>query len=213
MAHQLAAVPGKLSLFPNKYVSRGPDRTQPAFNTLSLSEHIWGIFMIIREKRVPADIKPKLYKHIQDIIEDLCSFDWATAIRPWSEEIFSQVDQGRIQWSDTATIQMLRMSISRTATAKIDHSANTVPKNTQAYDRVDNKFRQPGQISSADVFKGGPPCKLYNSPQGCSLPSGHIVKGQRLIHVCKHCLLYTSAAHQHSEVQCRNKTKNGPHHF
>lgn len=211
-AHHLAAAPGKKGLFPYRYVSRGPDRKRPAFNMLSLSEHVWGIFMIMREKKISPDTKVSLYKHVQNIIEDTCSFDWATAVWPWSEEIFSQVDEGRLRWSDSADIQMLRMSMSRTSTAKIDFSASSSskahPQNdnkpNQPHDRYPtNKFRQGQHSNATEIYKGGPPCEQY-APQGCSLPSGHIIKGQKMIHVCRHCLLYTSAAHQHSEINCRN---------
>lgn len=218
-AHHLAAAPGKNSLFPHRFVSRGPDRRKPAFNTLTLSEHVWGIFMIMRENKVPASIKPLLYKHIQNIIEDSCSFDWATAVRPWSEEVFSQVDEGRLQWDDNASIQMPRMSMSGSATAKIDNAkvqSGPETKTNTNYDRSYNnnsRPRQNQQASSSDIMKGGPPCEYYNSPQGCSLQSGHIIKGQRMIHVCRYCLYHTSAAHQHSETYCRNKTRLAPQHF
>lgn len=66
-AHQLSAS-GKPSFFPHKFVSRGPDRRRPAFNMLSMSEHVWGIFMIMWDKRLSADLKPIMYKHVQDII-------------------------------------------------------------------------------------------------------------------------------------------------
>lgn len=220
-AHQLAAGAGKNGIFPHKHVSRGPDRKRPTFNMLSLSEHVWGIFMIIKEKKIPNDIKPCLYNHIQNIMEDTCVFDWPTAVRPWSEEIFSQVDEGRLSWHDVPTIQMLRMSMSRAAVAKIDQPVGAPAryptpqdqsqKNTRQYDRGNSKSTQnQGQV---DILKGGPPCDFYNSAQGCTLSSGHFVKGQRMIHVCRYCLYNTSASHQHSEVHCRNKGRFGPQHF
>lgn len=217
-AHHLAIGAGKTGVFPHKCVSRGPDRKRPAFNTLLLSEHVWGIFMIMQERKVPNDVKPCLYNHIKNIIEDTCAFDWSTAVRPWSEEIFSQVNEGRLSWHDTPTIQMLRMSMSRSPVAKIDPSVSVsgrhVPtqenKNTRQYDR--SNFKQ-NQQAQPDILKGGPPCDAFNSAQGCNLNSGHFVKGQRMIHVCKYCLYNTSASHQHSEANCRNKGRFGPHHF
>lgn len=108
-AHHLSAGSGQIGIFPHRFVSRGRDRKSPGFNMLSLSEHVWGIFMIMKQCHLCNDIKPYLYKHIHDIIEDTCSFDWATAVRPWSEEVFSQVAENRLKWSDKAAIQMLRM--------------------------------------------------------------------------------------------------------
>lgn len=222
-AHHLAASgPGKTGLFPHRYVSRGPDRKRPTFNMLSLSEHVWGIFMLIKEKKVPAETKPLLYKHIQDIIEDTCMYDWQTAVRPWSEEIFSQVDEGRLDWADVSSIQMLRMSMSRATVAKIDPSTGALIKHpmitnqtasAQPYDRSHYRQNQNQGQGQVDILKGGPPCEFYNSQQGCSLRSGHMVRGQKMIHVCRYCLYNTSASHQHSEINCRNKGKFGPSHF
>lgn len=172
--------------------------------------------MIIQEKKVPNDIKPCLYKHIQNIIEDTCTFDWPTAVRPWSEEIFSQVDEGRLSWHDTPTIQMLRMSMSRAAVAKIDQSSSArqvPPQDSRNNRQQDRGFKQNQVQGQVDILKGGPPCEQYNSAQGCSLNSGHFIKGQRMIHVCRYCLYNTSASHQHSEANCRNKGRFGPHHF
>lgn len=137
-AHQLASGPGKTGLFPHKYISWGPDRKRPGFNMLSLSEHVWGIFMLMKEQKVPLNTKPLLYKHIQNIVEDACMFDWTTAVRPWSEEVFSQVNEGRLTWDDSASIQMLRMSMSRTTVAKIDPATGSVIKHAATSDRRNN---------------------------------------------------------------------------
>lgn len=219
-AHHLATGPGKIGLFPHRFVSRGRDRKRPGFNMLSLSEHIWGIFMIMKDCKPPNNIKPYLYKHIHDIIEDTCSFDWATAVRPWSEEVFSQVAENRIKWSDKADIQMLRMSMSWCTTAKIDPAAEAVSKINP---HIDNKpsvnyehAQRPKnfhQQSSGEIFRGGPPCDMYNSAQGCTLQSGHIIRGKRMIHVCRFCLFNSSASNQHPEIYCRNKGKFSQHHF
>lgn len=178
--------------------------------------------MIMRDKKLSDDLKPLLYKHIQDIVEDTCAFDWPTAVWPWSEEVFSQVDEGRLSWTDTLNIQMLRMSMSRTSTAKLDFSAplqtkqgiGSEPKSsTQGFQRNSATGYKQAQPSSTEILKGGPPCEYYNSHQGCNHQFGHFVKGQSMIHVCRYCLFHTSAPHQHSEVHCRNKGRQAPHHF
>lgn len=218
-AHHLASGPGKAGLFPHRFVSRGRDRKRPGFNMLSLSEHVWGIFMIMKDCKPPCNIKPFLYKHIHDIIEDTCSFDWATAVRPWSEEVFSQVAENRIRWSDKAAIQMLRMSMSRCSTAKIDPANEAVSKINHGSDNKQPSGYDHGQKSrpyhqnSGEILRGGPPCEMYNSAQGCSLQSGHVLKGKRMIHVCRYCLFNTSAPNQHPEIYCRNKGKFNQHHF
>lgn len=181
-----------------------------------------GYFHDNEDCKPPSTIKPYLYKHIHDIIEDTCSFDWATAVRLWSEEVFSQVAENRIKWSDKAAIQMLRMSMSRCSTAKIDPANDAVSKithgadnkNSSSYDHATKTRPHYQQTSGAgEIFRGGPPCEMYNSAQGCSLQSGHMVRGKRMIHVCRYCLFNTSATNQHPEIYCRNKGKHAQHHF
>lgn len=204
---------GKMA-FPHKFVQRGPDRRHPAFNTLSLSEHCFGIFMMIRDHRISSSVKPLLYNHIQEIMEDACSFDWPTAVRPWSEEVFSQVAQGRLSWASTPAIQMLRMSMARACTAKIIHNdapaRPAVAASSQNFNQNRQRFHQG---NPNDIFRGGPPCDNCNTPNGCNLPSGHIIRGKRMIHVCKYCLFHTSASNQHSEVHCNNKARFSNNHF
>lgn len=211
-AHQFSAANGKPGFFPHKVVSRGPDRRRPAFNTLSLSEHVWGITRLIRDTKVPSNIKPFLYNHIEDIMEDSCQFDWASAIRPWSEEIFTRVAEERLTWDNRPEIQLLRMSIARNPAAKIGIVNDNPTKTNSGFDNNSRTRQAPS--ATFEYTKGGPPCDNYNSPTGCNLQSGHIIRGRRMIHVCKYCLYYTSAAHQHPETQCRNKVKfPPPNHF
>lgn len=212
-AHQLSANNGKPGIFPHRFVSRGPDRRRPAFNTLSLSEHVWGITRIIRDPKVPADLKPFMYNHIEDIMEDASQFEWASAVRPWSEEIFTRVSEDRLTWDNRPEIQLLRMSMARNPAAKILPSGDPIPR--PPGQQVSTNPRQTyGQNSNNnDIMKGGPPCEMYNSQQGCSLQSGHFIRGKRMIHVCRYCLINTSASHPHPETACRNKLRSGQPHF
>lgn len=102
-------------LFPFKYVARGPEHAKANINSLTAIEHLWGIFAMIKDLTVPSDIKPYLLNHMDEVLDDARSYDWESAVRPWSEEVFSLIAEGRLQlgWADSARIQMLRMTISR----------------------------------------------------------------------------------------------------
>lgn len=210
-AHQFSANNGKPGIFPHRFVSRGPDRRRPAFNTLSLSEYVWGITRIIRDAKVPSDIKPLLYNHIEDIMEDACQFEWASAVRPWSEEIFTRVAEDRLTWDNRPEIQLLRMSMARNPAAKIVIAPENTPCQQQYYNQQPRQpFANNPNANANDIMKGGPPCEMYNSQQGCTLQSGHFIRGKRMIHVCRYCLFNTSAAHPHPETACRNRVRSAP---
>lgn len=197
--------------FPHRYVSRGPEKKRMGLNALTAIEYIGGIFKMIKDPLVPAKNKPYLYSHLEEIVEDAADYDWQMAVRPWSEEVFSLIADGRLPdgWASHQKIQMLRMTISRASTAKLSTqgSYQNIPQQRQ---------RQPAPSTSQpnDSMRGGTPCINFNSPQGCSLQSGHFVAGKKLLHICAFCLWNSATPHPHAECYCRNKQRfNAQGHF
>lgn len=68
--HNLAKGNVQAGIFPFKYVLRGPEKRQESINSITLSEHLWGMFSIIDDPEVDPSIKPELMRHIQHIVED-----------------------------------------------------------------------------------------------------------------------------------------------
>lgn len=83
-------------LYPHRYVVRGPEQKKMGLNSLTILEYLHGILRMIKDQTVSSSIKPYLYAHLEEIIEDARQYDWATAVRPWSEEIFTLVAEGRL---------------------------------------------------------------------------------------------------------------------
>lgn len=191
--------------YPFKYVLRGTERQRVSIDSVSLSEHLWGIVRMIRDEKLDPQLRPYLNNHLVEVIEDSCDFQWEN-VRRWSEEVFGLIAEERLPggWAATSRIQMLRMSISRL------HSARYNLNKDQTHRDV-NKKPNPTYTQNQEL-KGGP-CQAYNSPSGCNFPSGHVVNGRKQQHVCTFCLFNNCAAYTHSEMQCRNKTKFPPHHF
>lgn len=159
---------------------------------------------MIKDPVVPAKIKPSLYSHMEEIVEDAATYDWQTAVRVWSEEVFTMIAEGQLTdgWADHQKIQMLRMTISRASTAKISPSP-TYQNNAQTGPRqTPSATSQPN-----DSLRGGSPCINYNSPQGCQFQSGHYVSGKKLLHICAFCLWNAATPHPHPECYCRNKQR------
>lgn len=98
----------KTGAFPFKYVYKGSDRRKVAFNSLSLPEHQWGILRMANDPKIDPSIKPCLYNHLEEIIEDCLDFDWETGVRKWSEQVFSLIGEDRLPrgWHSVARIQM-----------------------------------------------------------------------------------------------------------
>lgn len=199
------------ALYPHKYVLRGPEQKRMGLNSLTAIEYLGGIFNMIKDPVVPSNIKPYLYSHMEEIVEDAAAYDWQTAVRPWSEQIFTLIAEGRLPegWAAHQKIQMLRMTISRASTAKL-HQLGYNATNTQA------RTRQPSAIQTQqnDSLRGGSPCINFNIPQGCPLQTGHYVSGKKLLHICAFCLWNSATPHPHAECYCRNKQRfNAQGHF
>lgn len=196
----------KMGFFPSKYVLRGHEKKRATINSLTISEHCWGIFRMIHDEEVQADIKPNLLIHIEQILEDTQEYDWQTAVRPWSIKVFSRIAEGRIfgGWSAKTEIQNLRMMIVQASTAKIDNRDNR--DTTQAN-------RPHFSAQSSEQLRGGHPCVNYNSQKGCTLPSGHLHNGKKLIHICAFCLFDSAAARPHPEFYCRNKQRQNTNQY
>lgn len=198
-------------LYPHKYVLRGPEQKRMGLNALNPVEYLGGIFKMIKDPVVPSNIKPYLYAHMEEIVEDAADYDWQTAVRPWSEEVFTLIAEGRLPegWSSHEKIQMLRLTISRASTAKL-HAQNAQHNNTQP------RYRQTAGSAnqSNESLRGGSPCINFNSPQGCQLQPGHFVNGKKLLHICAFCLWNSATPHPHPECYCRNKQRfNAQGHF
>lgn len=196
--------------FPYKYILRGPEKVKALINSVTLPEHLWGIFRILHDPKTNQDIKPCLMVHIEQIVEDAREYEWEAGVRRWSEEVFSRISEGRLVsgWHSTDEIQRMRMILAQSKpiqAAQVQHNQR------------DNYVRKvPSQTQQqSEILKGGPPCPDYNSTSGCTLKSGHIKNGKRLIHVCSFCLLNTSATNTHPEAYCRNKIRltGGMNHF
>lgn len=217
--HLLEATPHQLKgnsqhpPFPYKYVTRGLENKRLSVNTVTLAEHIYGMFLMMDDDRIDPSTKPAILEHMREVAEDACEFEWGGYVRRWSEEVFNLIAEKRLPggWGATARIQNLRTGMSRVDSARLSKFEH--PRSQPTANR-DQPSRRYGQAShQTDPLRGGPPCKDFNSQHGCSLASGHMSQGKKQVHVCAYCLINTAAAHPHSEAHCRTKQRHANSHF
>lgn len=191
-------------LYPYKYVTRGPEKRRLSFNNVTLAEHIWGLFRMLDDECTDPSIKPYLLSHMKEVAEDACEYEWNTHVRRWSEEVFCMVAEKRLPdgWRSSARIQNLRTGMSRVDTARLPIIKDNGPQK-----------KHPAHAFGSDPLKGGPPCAAFNTTQGCSLQSGHMMNGVKQLHVCSYCLANTAATHPHPEARCRTKQRHAAAHF
>lgn len=205
-ATRLAKGNNKTGQFPFQYVQRGPEKRYATMNSLTINEHIWGIVCMIKDPQVPSMYKPALFDHIEQICDDCRDYDWSSAVRRWSEEVFTLVSQNRLEkgWLAKHDIQMLRLSLSRDSSARISQHKDLYPP------RARQTATQPIPL---EALRGGPPCPDFNSSRGCTLTNGHVAHGKKMLHICSFCLMNSAATFPHPEVNCRNKNRTFVPHF
>lgn len=198
--------------YPFKYVHRGPERQKVSINSVSLSEHLWGLVCMVRDSQIDPSIRPHLNNHMIEIIEDNCEFEWE-CVRRWSEEVFTLIAENRLPgaWNAASRIQMLRLTISQAHKHRSFPPRDSTPRDN--YQKEQFRRQQIQQPTQNDAPKNGPPCQAYNSQAGCHLPAGHVVNGRKVQHVCMYCLFHSCAVYTHPEAQCRNKNKFAGYHF
>lgn len=205
-ATRLAKGNPKTGQFPFQYVQRGLEKRHATMNTVTLPEHIWGIVCMIKDPQVQAEYKPALFDHIEQVCDDCRDYDWPSAVRRWSEEVFSLVSQNRLEkgWLAKHDIQMLRLSLSRDSTARTTQHKELYPRSRPATSAA---------AIPMDGLRGGPPCPDFNSPRGCNLLNGHLAHGKKMLHICCFCLMNSAATFPHPETMCRNKARLNMTHF
>lgn len=206
-ASHLAKGNQNTGFYPHRYVVRGPEKKKLGLNSLTILEYLHAILKMIKDSAVPSNSKPYIYAHLEEVIEDARQYDWPTAVRPWSEEVFTLINDGSMPegWAAQQKIQMLRMTMSRASTARLPGSViqTQVPQSRPRQNNI-----------PSDNLKGSSPCVDFNSQQGCQLVSGHIVNGRKVVHICAFCLWHSAATYPHPECYCRNRQRyNTASHF
>lgn len=169
-AHQLARGNQRPGLFPHKYVARGPEQRRATLNSLSLPEYNWATLRMIGDKKVPADIKPYIISHLEEVNKDACEYDWASAVRRWSEQVYTQIAEDRLPagWASTDRIQFLRLTTSRVSNAKIINKDQNVKQKAAP----SGSTTQYESFKGGEAYKGGPPCQQFNPSRGVACNQG-----------------------------------------
>ena len=212
-AHNLA-IKGKKICYPHNYVLRGEKKERMTISTLTIAEHCWAILRIIEDANLPAEYKPALVTHLDEVQEDAHEYPWPN-VRRWSEEVFTRIGEKRLKWSEENKIQMLRVSFSRTGTTLTSQS--TVANTGGGSGKGNTGSGRATTANSKEQLRGGPPCKEFNSG-ACTQQGGHMVEGRRRPHICSYCIRNFSSIHTHAEKDCdikkrQNTTQGKRQHF
>ena len=169
--------------WPHYYVYRGQNRKPAAYEELSVTEFVLGFcHMLILQKHAGAS-QCHMLRLLCDMMEDASEFGWPS-VRNFYAVLTNQIEMKRATWTDSATIQQLRVQYAQKYTKP---SSYKKPKPTTPY------------------------CTAYQEDK-CDQTGDHSSDTGFVKHICSYCLRITSQHYAHPESQCRRKerhAKNG----
>ena len=186
-------------VYPFDLVERGDTGRKIKKGESTREEYVLGLIRLSNLPTFPPeDIKP-LAAHQAIIARDNCKLPWQL-VRRYSEEIFSQIADGRIAtgWKDTSAINLIR--IETIAMSHINEDEATSTK----YSRSNGDPKK--QYDKASM---GIPCVVWNKE---STNCEKAVKGEKhgsgsqtYVHICGFCAYVRRVVANHPEHKCYSK--------
>ena len=84
---------------------------------------MYGYIDIINNGDIKSATKSKMLFHLQELMEDACTFPWRN-VRNYHGELLSEMERNRVKWGDAPKIQRLRSKYAQT------HSSGRSMENT-----------------------------------------------------------------------------------
>lgn len=170
-----------------------------ARTTITEREYFRAFMALLADHRVydKRDF-PHMFDHLRCITDDCARKPWPL-VREWSQNIFDMVERDAIAWHDRQEIQNDRNNFSSTQTGNTTHNTHD-----RGYDRATNDNSARGRIEAEPHER---PCTTYNSNRRCNQKQHHQDGPQEVVHACSYCYKITQAYFEHSEQQCRRKTR------
>ena len=180
--------------WPHFHVFRGTERKPAKFDELSLQEFMFGCLNIILDGVDESDFVQQraMLALLRDICSDAMEFSWENA-RNCYAIILQQMEQGRLTWSDTESLQQLRRT----------YAHKSAPASSHAFSKSSNS------VSPAKGTCTSGPLYCYKFQEGtCSFSADHSTTRGSVRHICAYCLKAVGAAYNHGEHECQRKVKH-----
>ena len=188
-------------VFPYELVHRGDTGKKIKKGEASREEYVLGLIRLSTHPSFPtADIKA-LTIHQATIARDNCKLPWQL-VRRYSEEIFSQIADGRLPqgWKETGAIDLIR--IETIAMSNMD--GNETGSTSKYTGRTAGDPKK--QFDKASM---GTPCIVWNrESSNCDKAQKgekHGSGAQTYVHICGFCAYVRRVVANHPEHKCYSK--------
>ena len=162
-------------MWPHYFIYRGHERSPAAFEQLTVAEFVAG-YIQVHDAANPGN-RAFMLAHLKDLMEDSTLLGWAS-VRAFHGTLLQMFEQGRLTWSDTSQIQLLRQK----------HALSVFKPGTQ-------------DTQNGDGHASGPLFCLPFQEDKCSYTSDHATNRGFDKHVCAFCQKTVKRKYPHSETQ------------
>ena len=167
-----------------------------ARNTMTEREYVAAYMAMLYDEEVydPRDFMDMI-DHLRAITEDCMRKPWPT-VRDWSQKLFDKIERRQLRWADKQGIQNDRFTAHTPLLSedRATQQAGGASESRPARARIEAEPHER-------------PCHVYNSGKRCAQPQHHQDGPQDVVHACAYCYKATPAYYDHTEQQCRRKTK------
>lgn len=171
-----------------------------ARGTMTEREYIRSFMALLADQRAyDGRDFPHMFEHLRCITDDCTRKPWPT-VREWSQNIFDMVEKEEIAWEDRQEIQNDRANF---ITSQTSNPTYTRDDRGPATTTADTTGR--GRLEAQPHER---PCTVFNSNKRCNLGQHHQDGPQDVVHACSYCFKVSQTCYEHSEMQCRKKTRN-----
>ena len=170
--------------WPHFHVTKGVNMEPAEYEDLSWEEFVLGYVRMLRDPDCEFDVALML-EILENLLEDSIDFNWST-VKAFYRTIGLEVEKGKLQWSDSATIQNRRI---------IKCRVQKGPQLAQKQERKQSRQVNPNSVCCA-AYQVGSCDKGFDHPP--------------YIHACPFCFTNRNTVCKHRESQCFFKPKQNP---
>ena len=170
--------------WPHEYVL-----SRVSYDQLNVTQWVAGFGRTMRDESDP-DLKQHMLDYLIALMDDANDFSWTSA-KASHAVLLCRMEQGEVKdFSDTFAIDRIR----RANAQKHVSNPQTLASGTN------NSFKRSAKITRSMPY-------TYFNQGSCIQGKSHETKGVLYKHICASCFAINGKTFSHSEVDCKNKTK------
>ena len=172
--------------WPHEFVLAGSQKERVSYDQLSMGQWMAGFCRTMREENCTQN-KDAMLDYLISLLDDSNDFSWSSA-KACHAVLLCRMEQGEIKnYTQTDLIDRIRRA----------HAQRHTPSNQNFAKNVTKREKNAKTMI----------CQFFNQGS-CMHQATHETKGVTYEHVCNHCFTKNGKSFPHSELDCKNKSRN-----